>query len=198
MNDSHDFPDIFSQASASAPLATHDLSSMKTLLDQINASGDRVAKTLAQGFGAATSSGRSFNETLTTIGQSLARLAVREGTRALTEGLVANLGGMFSNAFGGGSQQITPFAEGGDVASPSYFANGASIGLKCERGAEAVMPLARGPDGRLGVVSQGGSNARPVSVTVNVAAQDIDSFRRSEAQIAGALARAVARGQRSL
>ncbi|MBM3623989.1 MAG: phage tail tape measure protein, partial [Alphaproteobacteria bacterium] len=54
-----------------------------------------------------------------------------------------------------------------------------------------------GPDGRLGVVAQS-VGARPVSVTVNIAAQDVESFRRSEAQITGALARAVARGQRNL
>jgi phage-related minor tail protein len=64
-----------------------------------------------------------------------------------------------------------------------------------ERGAEAVMPLARGPDGRLGVRSQAG---RPVSVTVNIATPDAESFRRSEAQVSAALARAVARGQRGL
>jgi hypothetical protein len=55
------------------------------------------------------------------------------------------------------------------------------------------MPLARGPDGRLGVQGGGG---RPVSVTVNIATQDADSFRRSEAQVSAALARAVARGRR--
>jgi hypothetical protein len=38
----------------------------------------------------------------------------------------------------------------------------------------------------------------PVAVTVNIAAQDMDSFRRSEAQITSALARAVARGHRQL
>ena len=66
-----------------------------------------------------------------------------------------------------------------------------------ERGAEAIMPLARGDDGRLGVIAQN-PNSRPVAVTVNIAATDIDSFRRSEAQLTGALARAVARGQRFL
>lgn len=65
-----------------------------------------------------------------------------------------------------------------------------------ERGAEAIMPLARGPDGRLGVTMQGQNSA--VAVTVNIAAQDVDSFRRSEGQISAALARAVARGQRNL
>ncbi len=58
------------------------------------------------------------------------------------------------------------------------------------------MPLARGPDGRLGVRSGGGG--RPLSVTVNVSTPDAESFRRSEAQVSAALARAVARGQRGM
>ena len=64
-----------------------------------------------------------------------------------------------------------------------------------ERGAEAIVPLARGPDGRLGVA---GGSGRPVSVTVNIATPDAESFRRSEAQVGASLARAVARGQRGL
>jgi phage-related minor tail protein len=72
---------------------------------------------------------------------------------------------------------------------------GRGLGLMGERGAEAVMPLARGPDGRLGVRT-GGGGGRPVSVTVNVSTPDAASFRRSEAQVSAALARAVARGQR--
>jgi phage-related minor tail protein len=103
---------------------------------------------------------------------------------------------MFSGAFGGAGT-VAPFAQGGVVASPTYFASGGAMGLMGERGAEAIMPLARGADGRLGVVAQGAA-ARPVAVTVNIAAQDVESFRRSEAQITGALARAVARGQRNL
>ena len=91
---------------------------------------------------------------------------------------------------------VMPFAEGGVVASPTYFPLGRGLGLMGERGTEAIMPLARGPDGRLGVRAGGGG--RPVAVTVNIATPDADSFRRSEAQVAAALARAVARGQRGL
>ncbi|WP_442754711.1 phage tail tape measure protein [Methylocystis sp. JAN1] len=196
MDNGDNFPDVFNQPSASAPLAMHDLASMKQLLDQINASGEKATRTLMTGFGAAASSGKNFNETLAALSQSLARLALRDATRSLTEGLVSGLSGVFANAFGG-DQPVTPFAEGGVIASPAYFANGGAMGLMGERGAEAIMPLARGSDGRLGVVAQGGET-RPVSVTVNIAAQDVDSFRRSEAQITGALARAVARGQRNL
>jgi phage-related minor tail protein len=57
------------------------------------------------------------------------------------------------------------------------------------------MPLARGPDGRLGVAAGGGA---PTHVTVNIATPDADSFKRSEAQVSAALARAVARGRRAL
>ncbi|MEK4035648.1 phage tail tape measure protein [Methylocystis sp. IM3] len=193
MNNSANLPDL---GQSSLAFATQDLTSAKNLLDQIGASGEKASKILANGFGAAAASGKGLNETLLTIGQSLAKLALQEGAKSLSSGLANSLKGLFGNAFSG-SPQITPFAEGGVVASPAYFANGGSTGLMGERGAEAIMPLARGPDGRLGVVSQGGQG-RPVSVTVNIAAQDVDSFHRSEAQITGALARAVARGQRQL
>ena len=104
--------------------------------------------------------------------------------------------------FGGGG--ATPFARGGVLAGGRAvpFARGrrgrradlfpsavarisrGGLGLMGERGAEAVMPLARGPDGRLGVRAGGGG--RPVSVTVNIAAGDVESFRRSETQVAAA------------
>jgi phage-related minor tail protein len=55
------------------------------------------------------------------------------------------------------------------------------------------MPLQRGADGRLGVAGQGGN-----SITVQIATPDVESFRRSESYVTGQIARAVARGQRSL
>lgn len=190
------FPDPFNEPGANAPLPTQDLRTTKLLLDQINVSATNATKTLQLGFGSAAASGRSFNDVLVTIAQSLARMALREGSKALAQGLVSGLSGLFSGAFGGAGK-IMPFAQGGVVASPTYFAAGGATGLMGERGAEAIMPLARGSDGRLGVVAQG-VGARPASITVNIAAQDVESFRSSEAQIAGALARAVARGQRNL
>lgn len=177
-----------------------ELKSMQKLLDQIDYSATRVASTLAKGFGAAIVSGKSFNDTLAIIGQSLARLAIQDGVKLATQSLTHQLSGLFTEGSGGAASlpaQINRNADGGVIASPTYFANGGAIGLMGERGAEAIMPLARGGDGRLGVIAQS-ANARPVAITVNIAATDIDSFRRSEAQLTGALARAVARGQRFL
>ena len=83
------------------------------------------------------------------------------------------------------------------MAAPTYFPLRGGLGLMGEQGAEAILPLARGADGRLGVRTSG-ANDRPVAVTVHIATPDADSFRRSEAQVSAALARAVARGRRGL
>jgi phage-related minor tail protein len=121
----------------------------------------------------------------------------------LTKGLGSILGSLFGSggsAFAQGGVlsrgMVMPFVQGGVIGAPTYFPLGRGLGLMGEQGAEAVMPLARGPDGRLGVRS--GAGGRPVSVTVNVSTPDAESFRRSEAQVSAALARAVARGQRGM
>jgi phage-related minor tail protein len=92
--------------------------------------------------------------------------------------------------------RIVPFADGGVVSTPSYFPLGGQIGLMGEAGSEAILPLRRGSDGSLGVATNGQSF--PVNVVFNVTAQDAASFRKSEAQITGMLARAVSRGTRGL
>ena len=87
-------------------------------------------------------------------------------------------------------------AKGGIIGTPTYFPHGAGgIGLAGEAGPEAIMPLARGPDGRLGVAASGG--AAP-NITVNIATADAESFRRSDVYLTGLIARAVARGQRGM
>jgi phage-related minor tail protein len=104
--------------------------------------------------------------------------------------------GAFSSLFSGKLSPILPFAAGGVIGAPTYFplASG-GLGLAGEAGPEAIMPLSRGPDGRLGIAggaTQGGN------ITVQISTPDPGSFRRSEAYITGQIARAVARGQRSL
>jgi phage-related minor tail protein len=57
------------------------------------------------------------------------------------------------------------------------------------------MPLARGADGRLGILARGGSGQ---AITINIATADVESFRRSESQLAAIVARVAAQGQRNL
>ncbi|MEA2938972.1 MAG: hypothetical protein QOC56_2476, partial [Alphaproteobacteria bacterium] len=86
---------------------------------------------------------------------------------------------------------------GGVLGAPTYFPlSPGGVGLAGEAGPEAILPLARGSDGRLGVAANGGAPA--ANVTIHIATADAESFRRSETYIAGQIARAVARGQRSL
>jgi phage-related minor tail protein len=96
---------------------------------------------------------------------------------------------------GGGG--IKPFAAGGVIGTPTYFPLMSSgVGLAGEAGPEAILPLARGSDGRLGVAA--GGERGVANVTIHIATPDTESFRRSESYITGQIARAVARGQRSL
>jgi phage-related minor tail protein len=176
----------------SSAFAAQDLNAIRQALDGIALSSDNVSRSLARTFASAIASGRSFNDTLASIGTSLSSMALNTAARGLASGATSWLG----DAFSGLSGTVAPFAEGGIVSSPTLFGMGSSFGLMGERGAEAILPLARGPNGQLGITAQGAQT--PVSVTVNISAADADSFRKSEGQITSALARAVARGQRGL
>ncbi|PWR03046.1 phage tail protein [Meridianimarinicoccus roseus] len=91
--------------------------------------------------------------------------------------------------------RVMPFARGGIVSGPTTFPMRGGTGLMGEAGPEAIMPLARGPDGKLGV--RGGGDSRPVTVVMNVATPDAGSFQRSQGQIAAQMSRALGRGQRN-
>lgn len=60
---------------------------------------------------------------------------------------------------------ITAFAGGGVFDSPTAFSfGGGKLGVMGEAGPEAVMPLHRGPDGKLGVVASGSQQPSPTFV----------------------------------
>nr|WP_232621788.1 phage tail tape measure protein [Thioclava electrotropha] len=116
---------------------------------------------------------------------------------AVANGLNGLVSGMFPFADGGAFSQgrVMPFAKGGVVSSPTSFAMRGATGLMGEAGPEAIMPLARGADGRLGVAAQGGGRA--VNVVMNVTTPDVAGFQRSSSQIAAQVSRALARGERN-
>ncbi|WP_434611902.1 phage tail tape measure protein [Tabrizicola sp. M-4] len=117
---------------------------------------------------------------------------------ALAEGMNALFGGALAFAKGGAFAQgrVMPFAQGGVVTSPTLFPMRGGLGLMGEAGAEAILPLARGADGRLGVQA-GGGGGRPVTVVMNITTPDVAGFQRSQSQIAAQAARALSRGQRN-
>lgn len=172
-------------------------------LETLDRLAQRFGASLSGALGAGAADGKRLDAALSSLGRTLANAAMRPLQASLRQGFeslfksVFDIGGATAFAKGGvvAGGRVTPFASGGVVAAPTYFPMRGGLGVMGERGSEAIMPLARGPDGRLGV--RGGA-ARPITVTVNVTTPDADSFRRSEAQVAAALARAVARGRRGL
>lgn len=115
---------------------------------------------------------------------------VASGINALASGLMPFAkGGAFTQG------RVMPFAQGGVVSQATAFPMRGGTGLMGEAGPEAILPLARGADGRLGVASQGPS--RPVTVVMNITTPDVEGFRRSQSQIAAQAQRALARGQRN-
>lgn len=149
--------------------------------------------------------GMKLSEALDTMAQSMIRTTYNAALKPVTD----QVGGLLSDgvanvvdkllpfAKGGSFSQgrVMPFANGGVVTGPVTFPMRGGMGLMGEAGPEAIMPLARGPDGKLGVRSSGG--AAPVQVVMNVSTPDAQSFQRSQGQIAAQMSRALSRGNRN-
>lgn len=106
-------------------------------------------------------------------------------------GLLSAAGGLNSSVgFGAGS--FTGFAKGGIINSPTLFkfANGGAgnLGLMGEAGPEAIMPLRRGPDGKLGVAGGGGTT---VNVSVDARGTSVEGNDTRGNQLARVVAQAV-------
>lgn len=89
--------------------------------------------------------------------------------------------------------EITRFGDGGVVTSPRFFRAAHGIGLMGEAGPEAILPLQRGPSGKLGVRGGGG-----VNITMNISTPDVKSFAQSQGQMAKKAALAISGARRNL
>jgi len=100
------------------------------------------------------------------------------GGGGMMGGIMSLFGFAKGGVFDGGN--VMTFANGGVVGGPTFFPMGGKMGLMGEAGPEAIMPLRRGPDGKLGVSMTGGGG-NTSNITVNVAPT---TERRSAMQIA--------------
>jgi hypothetical protein len=95
-----------------------------------------------------------------------------DATARTGTGISGFLGKLFMNADGNAfsaGRQIQAYANGGVVGGPTYFPMaGGKTGLMGEAGPEAIMPLKRGKDGKLGVSVDGNSGSVVVNNTINV------------------------------
>jgi lambda family phage tail tape measure protein len=131
-----------------------DTQGLETALKNLEDRSRQFGNVLTSALKGAVVQGKSLEDTLKGIALSLAGMALDAALKPLS-GLFSSafsglLGGILPFAKGGMTGGVQAFADGGVVASPTYFPSGSGIGLMGEAGAEAILPLQRGADGRLG------------------------------------------------
>ncbi len=197
---------------AAATMAAGFDSELRRIRDAFAATG-KDAETLERGlskglrraFDNVIFDGASLSDALETVAESLANTAYSAAIKpvtnhfsgVITDGIGNLVSGLLPFADGAAFSQgrVMPFANGGIVSGPVQFPMRGGTGLMGEAGPEAIMPLARGADGRLGVRSAGGGQG--TSVVMNISTPDAQSFQRSQGQIAAQLSRALTRGNRN-
>lgn len=143
--------------------------------------------------------GKKASDVFKSFALSLSRQAFGNAVKPLTGVLNSAVAGLFQSSASSNApaSSIVPFARGGVVDGPTLFPfNGGKTGVMGEAGREAILPLARGSDGKLGV--RAGAAGQSQSIIFNISTPDVDGFRRSESQISALVARAVNRGSRNL
>lgn len=180
-----------------------DASALDKVMDDLEARARSFGSALTSALEDAVVDGESLEDVLVSLGERLSSIALDAGLKPLQDMLSKGIGGLagsaaslFGFADGGVPGKVQPFAAGGIVSAPTFFPMGRDVGLMGEAGSEAIMPLKRGPDGRLGVAAAETASAPPI--VFNVQARDVESFRKSEGQIAAMLSRTVGRGRRGL
>lgn len=173
----------------------------ESVYSQMATAMSTMNSTMAKSFEDVIMGTKSAKEAIADFGKSVIQMIVQIAAQRMAANIVGSLFGSAMGSMGGdsggGSSGGSPlsnifgslfkFADGGIVTAPT-------LGLIGEKGySEAVIPLTRGHMEKLGIAGQKES-VRPIQVIVQT--PDATSFRRSEAQIAASVRRAVTAGQR--
>lgn len=185
-----------------------ELQGMQTSISLAEKETKGFSRSLSRGlrgaFGDLVLEGAKLSDVLGNVAQQMIRSTFNQALSPITDaisgvvggGLGSLFGGLFGsangNVFAGGRN--TAFANGGIVNGPTVFPMRGGTGLMGEAGPEAIMPLSRGADGKLGVR---GGGVGHVTVNMNISTPDAQSFRRSQTQVAAGISRAISRGNRN-
>ncbi len=172
---------------------------MRAAGEGASALGRSLGSNLKRAMGDLILDGAKLSNVLRDVGRSLAGSVLTSAMKPVQGAIAGGIGGLFGGAFADGAAfgagRVRAFANGGIVTGPTRFPMRGGTGLMGEAGPEAIMPLTRGTDGKLGVRAQGGGRA--VQVTMNITPPDAESFRRSRTQIAAQVGRALGQGRRN-
>lgn len=171
------------------------------LKEQAAGIGDTISNSILE----ALDTGRfSFKDFLYDIGEYLLQSNLKKlfaslfdttsgGNGGWIQALANFIGGLFSGttqANGGAwSNGVQMFANGGVVNGTTPFGMaGGRMGIMGEAGPEAIMPLVRGSNGKLGVSAHGGSGVQNIHTTItnNIVVQNTDNPARDDEEAARA------------
>lgn len=163
-----------------------------------------LSRGLRRAFDGVAFDGMKLSDALSTVARSMVNTTYNAAMKPVAD----HVGGLISQGVGSLVQgilpfadgapfsqgRVMPFAQGGIVSTATGFGMRGGMGLMGEAGPEAIMPLARGPDGKLGV--KGGASGG-TTVVMNITTPDVQGFQRSQSQIAAQLSRALNTGNRN-
>lgn len=186
----------------------NELRRMRESLSATNKDVSTLEKGMSSGlrkaFDGLVFDGQGLSDALDTLATSMVNATYNAAIKPITEhagGLLASgvgslVQGVLPFADGAPFSQgrVMPFATGGIVSGATPFGMRGGMGVMGEAGPEAIMPLARGPDGKLGVRGGGGVST---SVVMNITTPDVQGFARSQNQIAAQMNRALGRAGRN-
>jgi hypothetical protein len=166
------------------------------LISQFSKMGQSLLSQLTPG----TSSSSWFQGLAGMFGGSSGALGFMNSiSPAATSDILSGSWGLFANGAAFRHGNVVPFASGDVFSRPTYFPmSGGKTGVMGEAGDEAIMPLRRGPDGKLGVAAhtQKAANDRPhqtINQTNNFIFRENPAAPASQNQIAAKSAKSLER-----
>lgn len=179
------------------------LQRMRALKDMADDMGDSFADALLEFTQGAKTAAEAARDLGMEIYKAFLQAAIAKPIAQAASNVFA---GIFAPAFGVtaahgqafGDGRVIPMASGGALVDrPSLFGmDGASV-LAGEAGPEAIMPLKRLPNGKLGIETDG-ARGGATTITINFnGVTDMDGFRKNRSQILRGIAGAIDRSRKN-
>jgi lambda family phage tail tape measure protein len=191
--------DALQSVSDISSVLTDDMQNLKQELGDLSKSASEFSVSFKSDISRAMKdvlvNGESMATALRGLALSMADKSLNAALNPIAEmaskSITNSIGNLFAFADGAAIQggNVKAFASGGVVNGPSLFPMSHGTGLMGEAGPEAIMPLKRGSDGKLGVAAS--SDQRPIHVSFNIQTPDVQGFQKSKAQISADIQRAL-------